>query len=49
MTFADQLGNMSYTERLFRAALFLHKTGRVVPVDMLARLQAAGIDIRRFV
>ena len=49
MSAAEKVASMSYDERLYRAVLFLHITRRVIPVDMLARLQASGVDIRRFI
>jgi len=46
--FTEKVCSMSYEERLYRAACFLLRTHRPIPVDMLARLEAMGVDIRKF-
>jgi len=36
------------TQSLLRLAQYLHTNGQPVPVDVLGRLLAAGIDVKRY-
>jgi hypothetical protein len=40
--------NDKQTETLINTAEFIHAQGQPVPVDVLARLLAAGIDVQKF-
>ena len=44
----EELNLLPYRERLYRAACYLRDRGMIIPVDMLARLEAEGFDIRKF-